>query len=133
MTDDTGPNFVQNKYEGKWLLSSVMYAGCMSPKGTTTAIHKHQNCAFSNKYNIRSSAIGFGNHQKLQIVVEEAPFSPCLCLASSPGLFPAFQCYTLKNRRAWYTKSRDVRHQYTKDRQKGTHRRSRGTSGSEVN
>ena len=28
-------------------------------------------------------------------------------LASSPGPFPAFQCFTLKCRRAWYAKSRD--------------------------
>ena len=31
-------------------------------------------------------------------------------LASSPGPFPAFQRCTLKNRRAWYTKSRDACH-----------------------
>ena len=29
-------------------------------------------------------------------------------LASSPGPFPAFQCFTLKNGRAWYTSAREV-------------------------
>ena len=34
----------------------------------------------------------------------------CVSLASSPGPFPAFQCWTLKSRRAWYAKSRAWRH-----------------------
>ena len=38
-------------------------------------------------------------------------------LSLSPGPFPAFQCCTLKNGRAWYAKSHDVRNDDTHGKQ----------------
>ena len=47
----------------------------MSPRRVAAQVHKHQDCVFTTKHNINSSAIGFGNHQKFQAVVQEAAFS----------------------------------------------------------
>ena len=45
-------------------------AGCR----IAAQVHKHQDCVFTSKYNISSLAAGFGNHQKLQSVVQKLLF-----------------------------------------------------------
>ena len=60
------------------LFSSVINGKCrMSPKGVATEVHNCQDCVCTSKYNIITLAIGFGNHHKFQVAVQEASFTIC--------------------------------------------------------